>query len=433
MITSQRSPIRLGVIADDFTGATDIAGFLVQNGVSTVQLSGIPDAPVTVDAQAIVISLKIRSCPATQAVDTALQAHEWLHKAGCNRFYFKYCSTFDSTAAGNIGPVTDALLDACQQPLAIICPSLPVNGRTVYQGHLFVFDQLLSESGMRHHPVTPMTDSHLGRVIEAQARGQAGLVSYDVIRHGSAVIAERLQELTEQGKRYAVMDTLQEQHLLDIAAAVIDQPLVTGGSGLAIGLARLMAAEDAAQNHAAEAEGRPAPSPSLILSGSCSEMTNRQVNHYLPLAAHRMIDIQRCLEDGPAYLLELQQWSTEQALQAYQQGQPAPLLYATATPDQVSATQQAYGAERASQAIETLFGQLAVGVYQQGVRNFIIAGGETSSSVTQALAVNAFHIGPQIAPGVPWVRATDRPLSMALKSGNFGSESFFSRAQEFLQ
>ncbi|BFO09153.1 hypothetical protein GGER_16630 [Serratia rubidaea] len=257
----------LGVIADDFTGATDIASFLVENGLSTVQLNGVPDSDAAVDAQAVVISLKSRSCPAEQAVAQSLQALAWLQRQGCQRFYFKYCSTFDSTARGNIGPVTDALLDALGESQTVISPALPVNGRTVYQGYLFVMDQLLSESGMRNHPVTPMTDSNLLRLMEAQAAGRCGLIDAAVMDTGADGVRARLQQLAQQGVRYVVLDTLNEQHLLTQGAALKAMKLVTGGSGLAIGLARQWAQPGQTQAQAAGApQGRrpwcsPAPAP----------------------------------------------------------------------------------------------------------------------------------------------------------------------------
>lgn len=258
----------LGVIADDFTGATDIASFLVENGLSTVQLNGVPHDEMPIEAQAVVISLKSRSCPASQAVEQSLQALAWLQRQGCRQFYFKYCSTFDSTAQGNIGPVTDALLDALGENQTVISPALPVNGRTVYQGYLFVLDQLLSESGMRHHPVTPMTDSNLLRLMEAQAQGRCGLVTAAEMDCGAGAVVEKLQQLAQQGVRYAVLDTLNEQHLLTQGEALKNMKLVTGGSGLAIGLARQWAQPGQDRPQAAGApQGRkrwscPAPAPS---------------------------------------------------------------------------------------------------------------------------------------------------------------------------
>lgn len=413
--------MKLGVIADDFTGATDIAGFLVENGLATLQFSGIPAKADLTGVDAVVISLKSRSCPADEAVHDSLAALDWLKARGCPRIYQKYCSTFDCTATGNIGPVTDALLAALESQFTLICPALPVNGRTVYQGNLFVGAQPLAESGMRHHPITPMTDSNLLRLMETQARGRAGLVPFSTIDKGAAAIAEAFEQLTQDGVRYAVVDTLTEQHLLDIAAAAIDMPLVTGGSGLAIGLARLLGKGNLA---AAREAGRPLGTRAVVLSGSCSEMTNRQVARYQAIAPALALDVAACLTRAD-YPAELVRWVSSQPVT------PAPMLHATTSPGELAAIQARHGRDAASEAVEQCFAQVAVLLREAGVESFIIAGGETSSRITQALGIAAFHIGPQIAPGVPWVRATDVPLSLALKSGNFGDETFFSRAQEF--
>ncbi|MGO4743692.1 3-oxo-tetronate kinase [Serratia quinivorans] len=413
----------LGVIADDFTGATDIASFLVENGLSTVQLNGVPQENIPVEAQAVVISLKSRSCEPSQAVEQSLQALAWLQRQGCRQFYFKYCSTFDSTALGNIGPVTDALLDALGESQTVISPALPVNGRTVYQGYLFVLDQLLSESGMRHHPVTPMTDSNLLRLMEAQAQGRCGLVTAAEMDRGAEAVAEKLQLLAQQGVRYAVLDTLNEQHLLTQGEALKNTKLVTGGSGLAIGLARQWAQPGQGSPQGA---GAPQGEKAVVLSGSCSVMTNRQVAHYRRQAAAKAIDVARCLSesDRAAYIIELADWVQQQA-----NAPLAPLLYATAEPEILQQVQQQYGMAAASQAVESLFAGVVKQLRQHGFSRFIVAGGETSGVVTQALGIRGFHIGPSISPGVPWVRAIEQPISLALKSGNFGDENFFARAQ----
>ncbi|MHA6311894.1 3-oxo-tetronate kinase [Pantoea sp. S-LA4] len=415
--------MRLGVIADDFTGATDIASFLTQNGLSTIQFNGIPDSEQAAEAQAIVISLKSRSCPADQAVAQSLAALAWLQQQGCERFYFKYCSTFDSTAQGNIGPVTDALLAALGETQTVICPALPVNGRTVYQGHLFVGDQLLSDSGMRHHPVTPMHDSNLLRLMTAQATGKAGLISAAQVDQGAESVRQALDQLAEQGVNYVVIDTMNEQHLLTQGEALCDRRLVTGGSGLAIGLARqwATAGADAA---AAEQAGRPQGDRAVVISGSCSQMTNLQVAAYRQLAPAQEVQIERCLQDADGYAQQLCDWVEANSHQAL-----APLLFATADAQQLQAIQQQHGARRSSEAVEQLFAAVTRELKRRGWQRFIVAGGETSGVVAQSLGVTAFHIGPTISPGVPWVRDIHQPLSLALKSGNFGDEHFFRRAQ----
>ncbi len=415
--------IRLGVIADDFTGATDIASFLVQNGLSTIQFSGVPqqqDAPAT---QAIVVSLKTRSCAVEEAVTQSLAALKWLQEQGCDRFYFKYCSTFDSTEKGNIGPVTDALLAELGETQTVICPALPVNGRTVYLGHLFVGEQLLSDSGMRHHPVTPMTDSNLLHLMTRQARGKAGLIGAPVLDRGAGAVREKLTELKNQGVNYVVLDTLNEQHLLTQGEALGEMRLVTGGSGLAIGLARQWATAGAAGDDA-EAAGRPQGERAVVLSGSCSQMTNKQVSAYRLLAPSQEVEVTRCLENTDDYAQHLCDWVAGNSDRPL-----APLLYATADAEQLQAIQQQYGAQRSSEAVENLFAAVTRELKRRGWQRFIVAGGETSGVVAQSLDVTAFHIGPAISPGVPWVRDIAQPLSLALKSGNFGDEQFFRRAQ----
>jgi len=414
--------MRLGVIADDFTGATDIASFLVQNGLTTIQFSGIPASEEMTEAQAIVISLKSRSCPADQAVSQSLAALAWLQKQGCERFYFKYSSTFDSTAQGNIGPVTDALLNALGETQTVICPALPVNGRTVYQGYLFVGDQLLSDSGMRHHPVTPMQDSNLMRLMTSQATGKAGLIAAAQIDQGAESVRQALDQLAEQGISYVVTDTLHQGHLLTLGEALSDRRLVTGGSGLAIGLARQWTT--AGTDAEAERAGRPHGDRAVVLSGSCSQMTNRQVAAYRQLAPACEVEIEHCLEDAEGYARQLCDWVEANSHQTM-----APLLFATADAQQLQVIQQRYGAQRSSEAVEQLFAAVTRELKQRGWQRFIVAGGETSGVVAQSLGVTAFHIGPTISPGVPWVRDIHQPLSLALKSGNFGDEDFFRRAQ----
>lgn len=414
---------RLGVIADDFTGATDIASFLTQNGLATIQFNGVPEQQESLAAQAIVISLKSRSCPVEQAVDQSLAALRWLRAQGCDRFYFKYCSTFDSTEKGNIGPVTDALLNELGETQTAICPALPVNGRTVYQGHLFVGEQLLSASGMRHHPVTPMTDSNLLRLMARQAKGKAGLIAAATLDLGAEAVREKLSELKAAGVNYVVLDALSEQHLLTQGEALREMRLVTGGSGLAIELARQWATT---QNHGDEAEtaGRPRGERAVVISGSCSQMTNRQVNAYRQQAPAREVEVSRCLDNVDDYARELADWV------AAQNARPlAPMLYATAEAQQLQLIQQQYGAQRSSEAVESLFAAVTRNLKARGWQRFIVAGGETSGVVAQSLDVTAFHIGPTISPGVPWVRDIHQPLSLALKSGNFGDEQFFRRAQ----
>ena len=416
----------LGVIADDFTGGTDIAGFMVQEGMRVVQYIGVP-ASATSPADGVVISLKSRSCPAPEAVRDSLSALDWLRSKGCERFYFKYCSTFDSTWRGNIGPVTDALLDALDQDITVIAPALPVNGRTVYAGYLFVNGVPLDESGMRDHPLTPMRDANLMRLIEAQASGKAGNVPYPVLERGAEAVAGALAALHKKGARYAIADALHAGHLDTLAQAVGNMPLVTGGSGLGGAMARQWTAGRSANAGRTGGTdlGAPPGGRCVVLSGSASRMANVQIARYKKLAASATLNVERCLREREAYALELAAWAAPLSSSRY-----APMLYATAGPEELKSVQSAFGAEAAGRAIEDLFARLAIELKQAGVDHFIVAGGETSGAVVKALGINAFHIGPQIAPGVPWVRAVDQPVSLALKSGNFGDEDFFAKAQE---
>ncbi|MEO9497012.1 MAG: 3-oxo-tetronate kinase [Vibrio splendidus] len=414
----------LGVIADDFTGATDIAGFLVENGMRTIQLNGIPTGDFDAAADAVVISLKSRSCPVDEAITDSVTALKWLQSQGCQQFYFKYCSTFDSTAEGNIGPVTDALLAELGESFTMVCPALPVNGRTVYNGHLFVFGELLSDSGMRNHPVTPMKDSSVARMMDAQSEGVSGLVNFQTIEQGSDSVTARLEELKSQGNRYAVVDAFNSGHLVTLGQAAKSLKLITGGSGLAAGIAKNWT-EHLVDQSDAKLAGSPVKAPTVVFSGSCSVMTNQQVAAYKQLAPHFAIDVKACLSNGQ-YANEVFDW-----VMTNSQGDFAPLVYATADAAALKAIQEEYGAQASSHAVEQFFSQLAIKLQQHGVKNFIVAGGETSGVVTQSLAVKGFHIGPQIAPGVPWVKSVEGELSLALKSGNFGDESFFAKAQSF--
>ncbi|MCC4782979.1 hypothetical protein CSB62_20065 [Vibrio splendidus] len=414
----------LGVIADDFTGATDIAGFLVENGMRTIQLNGIPTGDFDAAADAVVISLKSRSCPVDEAITDSVTALKWLQSQGCQQFYFKYCSTFDSTAEGNIGPVTDALLAELGESFTMVCPALPVNGRTVYNGHLFVFGELLSDSGMRNHPVTPMTDSSVVRMMDAQSEGVSGLVNFQTIEQGSDSVTARFEELKSQGNRYAVVDAFNSEHLVTLGQAAKSLKLITGGSGLAAGIAKNWT-EHLVDQSDAKLAGSPVKAPTVVFSGSCSVMTNQQVAAYKQLAPHFAIDVKACLSNGQ-YANEVFDW-----VMTNSQGDFAPLVYATADAAELKAIQEEYGAQASSHAVEQFFSQLVIKLQQHGVKNFIVAGGETSGVVTQSLAVKGFHIGPQIAPGVPWVKSVEGELSLALKSGNFGDESFFAKAQSF--
>ncbi|HAU5566482.1 TPA: four-carbon acid sugar kinase family protein [Serratia fonticola] len=412
---------KLGIIADDFTGATDIASFIALAGWKVIQLNGIPDDKVDLaNVDAVVISLKSRSCAVAEAQALSRQAMKWLNHQHCKRLYFKYCSTFDSTALGNIGPVTDLLLTETGLNMAVLCPALPINGRTVVHGHLFVHGQPLNESGMQNHPLTPMTDANLLRVMEKQASGECGLIPLSCIQAGKQAIQSHLLALQQAGKRYAVLDALTDADLMTLAASLPEDVLFTGGSGLAGALA-------ASQPHNPMREDQAIPARegnSVVLAGSCSLMTNQQVARYRQTAPAKAIDVERAVEAGDAYLQELTDWY---------QSQPkdwAPLIYATRPAEEVKAMQARFGLEIVGSAIENLLAALAVRLNQLGVNKIIAAGGETSSLLVQQLGVKGFTIGDAITPGVPWVKDVHRSLWLALKSGNFGDENFFFKAQE---
>ncbi|MDC9589381.1 four-carbon acid sugar kinase family protein [Xenorhabdus sp. XENO-10] len=418
--------IKLGVIADDFTGATDIASFMVQSGWKVTQLLGVPDENTSVpdDVDAVVISLKSRSCPADEAVKQSLKSCQWLqHKAGCRQLFFKYCSTFDSTSEGNIGPVIDALMDELQTNISLICPALPINGRTVLNGNLFVHGQLLNESGMQYHPVTPMKDSNLLRLIEQQAKGEAGLVDLHCVHQGKEAICYQLESLRQRGIRYAVVDVVTMEDLLPIAQAVSEMILVTGGSGLGAALTYCHTGKTLTEL----AIGNIPPTRErrvIILSGSCSVMTNKQVNEYKNIAPTLSLNVGECI-NNPEYINILMDWITQQPMNGF-----APMLYATQPPNLLKMTQQQYGVIDASNAIESFFAEIARKLRFQGFNTFIVAGGETSAQVVQSLGVSQFNIGASIAPGIPWVHDTYTDCWFALKSGNFGELDFFQYVQE---
>ncbi len=419
----------LGVIADDFTGATDVASMLVRAGLRTVQVIGVPEGPAPGLADAVVVALKSRTIPADLAVRDSLAALRWLQAGGARQVYFKYCSTFDSTAHGNIGPVSEALLDALGSDFTIACPAFPENGRTVFRGHLFVGDQLLSDSGMRHHPLTPMTDANLVRVLQAQCRGRVGLVSYEVVARGIEPLREALEAQRAQGVRVAVVDAIDNSALRTLAAACAQLPLLTAGSGVALGLPAVYEAMGLLKPDAQAARLPTAGGLAAVLSGSCSSATNQQVARWLDDGRPAFRIDARALASGQEVADQALLWA------AGQDGAPV-LVYATAQPDDVKQIQTELGAARASELVEACLARVARGLVRAGVRRLVVAGGETSGAVVQALGVAQLRIGATIDPGVPWTftetrfvqDAAPEPLLLALKSGNFGGVDFFAKA-----
>ena len=418
----------LGCIADDFTGATDLAAMLVRGGMRTVQLIGVPSASDPVpDADAVVVALKSRTAPVRQAVAESLAAMEWLRHNGCRQFFFKYCSTFDSTEEGNIGPVADALLAALDGGFALACPAFPANKRSVYQGHLFVGSLLLNDSGMENHPLTPMKDANLVRVLSRQTDGTVGLVPFATVDQGAQAIRKMMTQLKEQGRRYAIVDAVSNEHLLAIGEAAAGHALITGGSGVAMGLP-----ENFRKAGLLTTQGDPGALPALagpaaILVGSCSRTTLFQIGNSRAHIPTLELDA-LATPDAAALTAQALAW-TEGKL-----GAVPVVIAASATPDKVAALQQRMGRDAASEMIETAMAAIAAGLVEQGVRRLVVAGGETSGAVVARLGVNSLRIGPEIDPGVPWTYAegSGPPMLLALKSGNFGAPDFFLKAFEVL-
>ncbi len=419
------SGVMLGVIADDFTGATDVASMLVRAGMPTVQVLGVPEGDLPA-ADAVVIALKTRTVPAAEAVAQSLAAARALRAVGARQIYFKYCSTFDSTPAGNIGPVTDALMQALGADFTIACPAFPENGRTVFRGHLFVGDQLLSDSGMKNHPLTPMTDANLVRVLQSQTAQRVDLLRVDALRHNAQTAIEQLQA---DGVRIAVADAIDNSDLLTLAEACAELPLITAGSGVALGLPPAYQRRGWWAPSESAASLSAVSGPAAVLSGSCSDATNAQVARWIA-------DGRAAIAIDPLAL----HLGTQSAASLLAQALPAlaasaggaVLICATAAPDRVKAVQAELGVGAAGALVEHTLAELAQGLVQAGVRRLVVAGGETSGAVVQALSVPRLRIGAAICPGVPWTEATlpgsGEPMWLALKSGNFGGVDFFADA-----
>jgi 3-dehydrotetronate 4-kinase len=421
------SRVALGIVADDFTGATDIASMLVRGGLRTVQVIGVPQGEVPAEvaqADAVVVALKSRTTPPAQAVAESLAALRWLQAAGARQFIFKVCSTFDSTPAGNIGPVAEALLAALGGGQALVCPAFPENGRTVFRGHLFVGDQLLSDSGMRSHPLTPMTDANLVRVLQAQSQGRVGLLRHDTVAQGAPAIRARLAALQAEGVTLVVGDAVDNADLLRLAEGAASLPLWVAGSGLALGLPALLAERGWVKLDAQAAALDRLDGPAAVLAGSCSLATQGQVAQWT--AAGRP-----ALPVDPTALAR-QEPVVEQAMAWARAQSGTALFYATTDADSLARTQATLGAADAGALVEQALAGIAQGLVAGGTRRLVVAGGETSGAVVQALGVHTLRIGAAICPGVPWTQALrapgQAPLQLALKSGNFGGPDFFAEA-----
>ncbi len=406
----------LGCIGDDFTGSSDLANTLAKGGMRVTQYSGVPDAPAQDHVQAGVVALKSRSIAPEEAVAQSLGALDWLRAQGCEQFFFKYCSTFDSTPEGNIGPVADALAKALGAHKVIVCPAFPGTGRSIYQGHLFVNDTLLSESGMRNHPLTPMTDADIRRWLTPQSRYSVGHVTAADVFAGAEAIASALQREHEAGHRHIVVDAIRDEDLTEIGRAAKGLPLITGGSGVALGLPSNFGCV------AAPAPWQAQDGKCVALSGSCSIATRAQVAYHAARHPAREIIAGDVIE-GRIGAAEIVEWLSAQ--------EGIPLAYSSADPDVVRAVQEDYGRERSAAAIESLFADVARLVVEAGVTRVLPAGGETSGAVVEGLGLRALEIGPEIDPGVPALRAGP-DLALALKSGNFGAENYFEKAAAVL-
>ncbi|OYW68958.1 MAG: hypothetical protein B7Z40_00550 [Bosea sp. 12-68-7] len=419
----------LGVIADDMTGATDVALMLNRSGMRTVQTIGVPrPGQALPEADAVVVALKSRTNPVAEAVADSLAACEALLAAGARQILFKYCSTFDSTAQGNIGPVADALARRLGAGLAIVCPAFPANGRSIYQGYLFVGAVPLHESSMKDHPLTPMRDSSLIRLMGAQTTAAVGLVDYGTVLAGAEVVKARFAALAADGVRYVVTDAVTNADLMVLGEAVADYKLLTGGSGIAMGLpqnfrrAGLLPEREIAASLAAP-KGRAG-----IISGSCSTATRGQIRNAIEAGYPALKVDPMALVSGAQDAAGLAGWALAQAADT-----PF-LLYSSDDPAEVAAIQDKLGREKAGETVENAFAKTAALLAEGGVSRLLVAGGETSGAVVQGLGIGLLEIGPEIDPGVPWTRvAQGRDMVIALKSGNFGAPDFFLKAWALLR
>lgn len=420
-------PTILGCIADDFTGATDLAGLLARSGVRVSLRIGIPSEPPENPAALEVIALKCRTSPVDEAVAEVMEAYAWLKAAGAQHYFWKYCSTFDSTDKGNIGPVAEALMHAIGTEQTIYCPAFPENGRSTYMGNHFVGQQPLSESPMKDHPLTPMSDSNLMRLLEPQVTKPVGLVDHRTVVKGARAIAQALDTLRDTGIAHVIVDAVSDYDLISIASAGRALPLMTGGSAVAMPLPQLYMEEGLLTGDTMRSSAPQLSPKSIILSGSSSSMTNAQVANRIASGKQSLqLDPLALAEDGQSDVLE---WVRSASFEE------APLVYATAAPEKVKAAQEVLGVEKAGKIVEDTLAKCALEARDAGVRRFVVAGGETSGAVTKALEVTRLDIADEIAPGVPWTFCVSggHQIALTLKSGNFGNETFFADALSKLE
>jgi uncharacterized protein YgbK (DUF1537 family) len=412
----------LGVIADDFTGASDVGNTLARGGMAVTQFVGVPARDAGAGCEAGVVSLKTRTIAPAEAVAQSLTACDWLLAQGCRQILFKYCSTFDSTPAGNIGPVAEALLDRLGGT-AVVCPVFPATGRTLYQGHLFVGDRLLSETGMRDHPLTPMVDPDIRRWLRRQTQGEVGLVPFQTVQAGPAAIRAALDAEARAGRRLMVTDALTDADLRALGQAVATDRLVTGGSGIALGLPANF--REAGLPAAGPRPFRGQSGPAVALSGSCSTQSLRQVAAHA--RAHPVLHL------APDAVIAGTVTAEQAAAFALEHRHRQPLISSSADAVSVRAAQEHHGREVLATALERLMGALSRQLVAAGVRRLVVGGGETSGAVVTALGITAFAIGPEIDPGIPALSVEGADLALALKSGNFGGEDFYARAMAALE
>ena len=416
----------LGCIADDFTGATDLAGLLARSGVRVSLRLGLPKDPPSDTAPFEVVALKCRTAPVDEAVSECRAALAWLKSAGADRFFWKYCSTFDSTDKGNIGPVAEALMADLGATQTIYCPAFPENGRSIFMGNLFVGQQPLAESPMKDHPLTPMHDSNLMRLLEPQVSQPVGLADRLTVARGTDALRERIEALSTDGVAHVVVDAVANDDLGIIAATCCDMPLLTGGSAVAMPLPNIYRADGSLAADAPAATVPDLVPGAVVLSGSCSAMTNAQVAAYSASAPSFQLDPLQLAEGGVGLALD---WLVAQSAGSN------PLVYATAAPESVRAAQDKLGVAKAGALVEEALAALATAAFEAGIRRFVVAGGETSGAVAQALGLSRLDIGAEIAPGVPWTfsRVKGEDIAITLKSGNFGNEDFFATALSKLE
>ncbi|MDB5654123.1 MAG: hypothetical protein JWQ94_1736 [Tardiphaga sp.] len=415
--------LALGCIADDYTGASDLANTLTRCGLRTVQTIGIPaDDLALPEVDAVVVSLKSRSIAADVAVARSREAEKWIRGRGADHVLFKICSTFDSTEQGNIGPVLDALRADAAEAIVLVTPAFPETGRTVYQGQLFVGSVPLSESPLKDHPLNPMHDSNLVRVLARQSATRIGLVDLAVIARGPEAVRAQLADLAAKGFGAAIADAVFASDLQTIGTVALGHRISVGASGLGFGLARALIASGCVQASAGTAMLKPVGGAAACLAGSCSQATLQQIARAEQTMPVLRLDAERVLASR-SEVADALAWAKERL------GRGPLLIASSATPDQVAALQARHGRDKVGHALEQAMADLAEALVQAGVRRLVVAGGETSGAVVDRLGVPGFLIGAEIAPGVPVMRAVgSTELSLALKSGNFGGADFFEDA-----